>query len=292
MVPCPAHVDRWLSDNIKAERWERIAGAFPHGNKHSPNQQWVIMTEDTKTPSPYRYQQYGITVKLNPDNTDKLHATFLSLPKTYPTLWICCGHHDCMVVYDVTNTCDTQRNIHLAEHHSLGVKAGHGHTALRTTRHVTLAQRNADADSRNREQPASDWVACCRDTMRGTIDECFLVPAEQVKVALRPVLKRSVFTLVHLNADLWTSKVSHQKFLVVRIFWKSGPELKTALLAVTLYAPPKKEDKQASEWLIEYVLTVLKWYGVEPKHVKGATSDAGSECKKAFHKLAREHGWM
>ena len=102
-------VDRWLSDNIKAERWERIAGAFPHGNKHSPKQQWVIMTEDTKTPSPYRYQQYGITVKLNPDNTDKLHATFLSLPKTYhgPTLWICSGHHDCMVVYDVTNTCDT-----------------------------------------------------------------------------------------------------------------------------------------------------------------------------------------
>jgi hypothetical protein len=102
----------------------------------------------------------------------------------------------------------------------------------------------------------------------------------------------TLFTLVHLNADLWTSKVSHQKFLGVSIFWKSGPELKTALLAVTLYAPPKKEDKQSSEWLIEYVLAVLKWYGVEPKHVKGATSDAGSDCKKAFHKLAREHGWM
>jgi hypothetical protein len=78
-------VDRWLRDDIKGERWERITGAFPHGNKHSPKQQWVLMTEDTRTPSPYRYQQYGVTVKLNPDNTDRLHATFLSLPKTYPT---------------------------------------------------------------------------------------------------------------------------------------------------------------------------------------------------------------
>jgi hypothetical protein len=42
------------------------------------------MSEDTKSPIPIRYQQYGITVKLNPDKEDRLHQTFLSLPKTYP----------------------------------------------------------------------------------------------------------------------------------------------------------------------------------------------------------------
>jgi hypothetical protein len=68
----------------------------------------------------------------------------------------------------------------------------------------------------------------------------------------------------HQNADLWTNKVSHQKFLGVRIFWKSGPELKTTLVAVTSYVPPKVEEKTESEWLLEYVLVVLKWYGVEP----------------------------
>ena len=73
---------------------------------------------------------------------------------------------------------------------------------------------------------------------------------------------------MYLNADLWTIKVNHQKFLGVRIFWKSGPDLKTTLLAVTLYAPPKVEGKEASTWLLEYVLAVLKWYGVEPRHVK------------------------
>jgi hypothetical protein len=128
--------------------------------------------------------------------------------------------------------------------------------------------------------------------MCDTIGEYFLVGAEQVKLVLRSVLKRTVPPLVYLNADLWTSKVIHQIFLGVHIFWKTGPDLKTSLLVVTLYAPPKVEDKQVSEWLLEYVLVVLKWYGVDPRHVKGATSDAGSDCKKTFNKLAQDHGWM
>ncbi len=86
-----------------------------------------------------------------------------------------------------------------------------------------------------REQDAREWEACGRDTMCATIGECFLVPAEQVKLVMRSVLKRAVLGVVHLNADLWTSKVSYQKFLGVRIMWKSGPDMKTALLVVTLH---------------------------------------------------------
>ncbi len=100
--------------------------------------------------------------------------------------------------------------------------------------------------------------------MCGTIGECFLVADQQVKLVINSASKRAVLAFVHLNADLWTSKVSHQKFLGVRIFCKSGPEF----------------------------LVVIKWYGVEHSYVNGATSDAGSDCKKAFHKLAQEHGWM
>ena len=90
------------------------------------------MIEDTKSVVPIRYQQYGIQVKLAADKQDKIHATFGTLSKTYPTvaLWVCCAHHDCMAVYDVTNSNDTQRNIHLTEHHTLGVKTGHSHQAL------------------------------------------------------------------------------------------------------------------------------------------------------------------
>jgi hypothetical protein len=80
-------VDRWLWDQIKPERWNKIAQVFPQEDKCLPQQKWVLMTEDTKSQVPIRYQQYDITVKLTPDKHDKMHATFGTLPKTYPTLW-------------------------------------------------------------------------------------------------------------------------------------------------------------------------------------------------------------
>ncbi len=107
------------------------------------------MTEDTKSLVPIRYQQYGITVKLNPDNHDKTHATFGTLPKTYPTLWVYCVHHDCMTVYDVTSANDTQRNIHLTDHHTLGVKLVHSHQTLYRARLGTLVEKNATAVRRH-----------------------------------------------------------------------------------------------------------------------------------------------
>jgi hypothetical protein len=142
-------VDRWLRDQVKPERWDHIAAVFPQRDKYLPQHKWMLMPEDTKSPIPIRYQQYGITVKLNPDKEDRLHQTFLSLPKTYPTLWICCAHYDCMQVYDVTNFTDTQRNVHLAEHHILGLKKLHGHKALHGARLGKMADSNAAALKRN-----------------------------------------------------------------------------------------------------------------------------------------------
>ena len=71
-------------------------------------------------------------------------------------------------------------------------------------------------DAAYREQASVDWKAFKRDTMSVTIGECFLVTAAQTKRAIRSTLKRAVLPPFHLNADLWTSKVSHQKFLGVR----------------------------------------------------------------------------
>ena len=125
----------------------------------------------------------------------------------------------------------------------MGLKKFHGHKALHGARLGKMTDSNAATLKRNmpiarlaqlrvarffirkirpfsecedpsyRDQAGPAWEACSRDTMCGTIGECFLVAAEQVKHALRSVLKRAVLPVVHLNADLWTSKVSHQKFL-------------------------------------------------------------------------------
>ena len=114
--------------------------------------------------------------------------------------------------------------------------------------------------------------------MRTTIVECFWVSSANVKHVLLSVLKRTVLPAVYLNVDLWTSKVSHQKFLFVRVMWKSDPSSQQhCSQLLVLYVPPKVQDKKASDWLLEYVLTVLKWYGIEPSHVKGTTSDTGSD---------------
>ncbi len=77
-----SHVDHWWRDHIKTDRWDHIAGVFPQGDKYSPKNKWVFMTEDDKSLVRYRYQQYVITVKLKPDKEDKLHSTFGNLPKT------------------------------------------------------------------------------------------------------------------------------------------------------------------------------------------------------------------
>jgi len=76
------------------------------------------------------------------------------------------------------------------------------------------------------------------------------------------------------------------------VFWKIGRELKSVLLAVTAYNPPKIDEKTVSEWFLELIVAVLTWYGIRAAHVSGATSDAGPDCKKDFSVLTRmQHGW-
>ncbi len=43
-------VDHWLRDQIKPDTWDKIAQVFPQKGKCLPQQKWVLMTEDTKSP--------------------------------------------------------------------------------------------------------------------------------------------------------------------------------------------------------------------------------------------------
>ena len=110
----------------------------------------------------------------------------------------------------------------------------------------------------------------------------------------------SVFRCSTLSVFCHTLSVFVQggKFLGVRIFWLAYGmlEMQTALLACTIYSPPHVDtgwtSKRPSDWLLEYELTVLLWYGITPEMVPGATSDAGSDCKRAFNVYAHStHGW-
>jgi len=102
-----------------------------------------------------------------------------------------------------------------------------------------------------------DWIPCKAESIRSTIGEIFLVAASNVKQATKSAIGIALLPPFNINADLWTSKVTGEKFLGVRVFWKNGRELKSVLLAVTAYNPPKIEAKGASEWLLEYIVAVL-----------------------------------
>ena len=113
-----------------------------------------------------------------------------------------------------------------------------------------------------------------------------------MKEAIKSAIDIALLPPFNINADLWTSKVTGEKFLGVRVFWKIGRELKSVLLAVTAYNRPKIAEKGVSEWLLEYIVPVLKWYGIGAAHVSDATSDAGPDCKKTFNVWSRmQNAW-
>ena len=123
-------VDQWLRDKVNPSTWNKNETLFPEGKKCLPQQKWMLLPDDTASASPVRYQQYGITIKLNPDKDDCFHKTYNSLGKKHPQLWVCCANYSCNAVYDVTNSNDTQRNVHLSQHHMLGVTPLHDRDTL------------------------------------------------------------------------------------------------------------------------------------------------------------------
>ena len=92
-----------------------------NGKKCLSHHKWMLLTDDTVSVTPVRYQKYVITLKLTPKKDDFLHQTFGILSKTQPQVWMCCANYSCMTGYDVSKGNDTQKNVHLDQHHLLGV---------------------------------------------------------------------------------------------------------------------------------------------------------------------------
>jgi len=51
--------------------------------------------------------------------------------------------------------------------------------------------------------------------------------------------------------------------------------------------------KKPAQWLLLYTLKVLEFFGIQPHHVGGATTDAGSDVRSAYSGHARtQYGWQ
>ncbi len=103
------------------------------------------LVDDTTSPTPVRYQVYGISLKLNPDKDDWQYNTYNSLGKKNLQLWVRCANYRCNVVYDVTYSNDTQRNVHLTQHHMFGVTPLHDHDSLYNPHLGKFEQTNTTA---------------------------------------------------------------------------------------------------------------------------------------------------
>jgi hypothetical protein len=97
-------VDQWLWDKVNPLTWGKNLAIFPQDKTCLPKQKWMQLVDDTTSPTPVRYQQNGITLKLNPDKDDFLKKTYNSLGKKHPQVWVCCANYGCNAVYDVTNS--------------------------------------------------------------------------------------------------------------------------------------------------------------------------------------------
>ncbi len=144
-------VDQWLRDKVNKGTWDKNLATFPHGKKCMTQHKWMQLPDDTTSPTPVRYQQYGITLKLNPNKDDIFNQTYISkgLVKTLPQLWVCCANYGWNAVYDVSNANDTPRNVHLAQHHMLGVTPLHDREALHNARLGTMEETNTSVPKKN-----------------------------------------------------------------------------------------------------------------------------------------------
>ena len=276
-----------------------------------------------------KYLSYGV-VAYCVDNKEGQKATnILQIKeKETPKVWVCACSASCGFVVDCTGnpknkvthmTRSTTINEHLAKH---GIGASKDHPR---TKHKDAKNKRQDQAVRAIEEKGlspqryyqlcltlmviskflsfqiseaywlrafahPDWEPCKAEIVRRSVGEYFLTFGRGVQEQIRQLRDSHFLPSVHLNADLWKSKVSKVKFVGVRIFVLINAMLWSALLAVSEYAPPKDWDdqKEASQWLLEYVVAVLAWYGIKTTDVAGAISDAGSDCKKAFNVHARQ----
>ena len=80
---------------------------------------------------------------------------------------------------------------------------------------------------------SKDWIPCAAETIRSTIGEIFLVAASNVKEAFKSAIDIALLPPFNINADLWTCKVTGEKFLGLLVFWKIGRDLKSGSVSRT-----------------------------------------------------------
>ncbi|KAI9914438.1 hypothetical protein PsorP6_006988 [Peronosclerospora sorghi] len=169
---------------------------------------------------------------------------------------------------------------------------------------VAVAKKKADIDADDKEYKISklykknprryweiQWAAnitMTNEKAKQILVELYHSTRCRFKERIANVIGSSAIPVIHLNLDLWTSKVSKEKYVGVRIYFMDiywG--LNTYILAINRFAPSSDVIKgnRFSEILQMWLRDILEEFGIRITDIAGSTSDGGSDVKRGMTSL-------
>eukprot|EP00904_Undaria_pinnatifida_P011834 jgi/Undpi1/7781/HiC_scaffold_23.g10254.m1 len=110
--------------------------------------------------------------------------------------------------------------------------------------------------------------------------ELYAATPRVVTINLRKEISAALLPIVYINTDLWTSKVSGDKYIGLSIFYMDAKGIvQTMLLAVKHFRPAPSLGKVTGQVVMLWVRQVLAQNGLHEKDIAGAVTDAGSDVR-------------
>jgi hypothetical protein len=214
--------------------WDRNTVTIPDDKQWQSKQKWLVVPDPQEQEESVRYLTYGCVFRLV-DDMDQRYQTFQAAPDKYPTVWVCMCTRKCMVSYDIKDKNTSPMNEHVTNAHKVEKKMGYDFL-IQTCQAFVVVEKSSYRDLMHK-----DWIPCKTESIRSTFGDIFLVTVSNVKKSIKSAIDMALLPPFHINVDLWTSKVTGEKYLGVRVFWKIGKVIKSSLITVTVYNPLKIE---------------------------------------------------
>ena len=126
-----------------------------------------------------------------------------------------------------------------------------------------------------------------RHRMKKIILEMYAATALKLAQALTAASHECSIPVLHLNIDMWTCLLTHDKYIGLRIFFVDNLwEMRCSRLAVRLSRPAASMGSvRLSELLKFWCERVFNEFRFDDKFIGSATSDAGSDVKRVLSTL-------
>ena len=112
--------------------------------------------------------------------------------------------------------------------------------------------------------------------------EIYIATGTRSAYALAMSVRECPFPVLHLNLDLWTCRITHEKYIEIRRFSvEVSWEMRSLLLAVSGFRPaPTMSSSRISEPLKLWCEKIFNNFTIDRNKLCSSTSDAGPDVKR------------